>query len=543
MTAESIIKRLGKIKSRHTNFIGVWADCARYCVPNASPFSSSVAKTVGGKKRQPIDIQGVLCNNTLAAFLYANTIYSKEQWFDLKAMKKEVEGIEVADEELNKVLEQAAKKTLEVISASNCVPIYQRFLRNYCGFGTAAFYSEFNSNNELICRQFDISNIYIAENSKGIVDSVFREFEYTARQAVQEFGEENLSEEIKKAASSNNDQDKLFTFIHAVFPRKKRIKGKKTPDNMPFASVYVELNAKKVVLEGGYKTMPYQTPRFYDTGETYGRCPAMDALPALRSLNSAQWGYLKNVEGQTKPILFAPEEVFDKMSLEFGSINPWNSQNGDIKVWTPTGDIRSPLEYIQQRKEEISKVFYNDVFQYLEDRKNMTATEAQLRYEEMIQAVSPVLANLQSEFFSPLIKRVVLELFDRKQILIPEQYLSKDGKLPDFEVVYVTRLDTKLKGVLNANLLNFVRMLAEISATLAQVPNAAAFVNFEQIVKILAHNCNVSAEVLNSAEDVKQALEAMNQQAQMAQIQNMFKQIDVQKTPEKGSAQDLMLNG
>ena len=547
MDADAIIKRYNALKEEHDKWTGVWSDCARYCAPNFFPLSSYNTKTRGAKKHQPIDVTGCQCNTTLASYLYSNTVYSNEQWFDIKAEGKTVEGEEVDDVELNKCLETAARKAQSKISTSNFDAIYQRFLRGYCGFGTGGFYSEFNEKKDLVCRQFDITDVFVGENSKGGVDTVYRGFEYTARQAVQEFGLENVSKEIRDAYGNPNEQEKRFSFIHAVFPREKRDESKATPDNMPIASVYVDVAQKKIVLEGGYRSMPYQTPRFYNTGEIYGRCPAMDAIPALRSLNIAIWAFLKNVEGQTNPIVFAPENIFDRLNLEFGAINPWNSNDGDIKIWTPVGDPKTPLEFALQKREEISKIFYNDVFRYLEDRKNMTATEAQLRYDEMIQAVSPVLANLQSEFFSPFIRRVVEEMFENDEIKIPEQYRVKDGtqkgKMPNFKIVYVSRLDTKLKGVLNANIINFMRMAGEACAVLANAPMLGAYVDFGKIVKIMANNSNVSADILNSEEDTEAALAQMNEQQQQQMLAGMLEKINLQKTPEKGSAQDQMING
>lgn len=541
--AQIICRRFSALKSEHSKWSAVWQDCARFTLPTFYPLGVFAPKTRGGKKRQPIDITGVACLTKLASWLFSSTIYQGEQWFDLKAVRKRVNGTEIVDAALDKVMQEASRTTLEVIANSNCVPVYQRFLRGYCGFGTGAFYSEFNENDELVCRQWNVSEgICIAENSKGAIDTVFRSFEYTARQAVQEFGEENLSEDIRKAAADEKEQETRFTFIHAVYPRRKRDRRKTNPENKPIASVYVEEKAQKVVLEGGYDTMPYQTPRFYDTGEIYGRSPSMSAIPALKSINIAIWSYLKNVEGSAKPIVFAPSDVADKMSLEFGAINPWDSGAGEIKIWSPVGDLKSPLEFAAQKKAEVESIFYNDVFQYLEDRKNMTATEAQLRYDEMIQGISPVLANLHAEFFSPFITRVARELFARGRIKIPRQYLDRKNGMPKFEVVYNTRLDTKLKGVLNANIINFVRMVGELVVAIKTAPLAGAYLDMDKIIKLYARNNNVSNDALKDEEEIAEALEVLNQQQQAQQAASLINKIDLQKTPERGSAQDTMIN-
>ena len=544
ITAEKLLKRFSALRSEHSKWTGLWQDCARYCFPNAAPISTFFSKNRGDIKRQPIDTTGVECLTKLAAWLYSSTIYQGEQWFDLKAHRKTYGDVEIEDTQLDRFLQSAARKALECIANSNCIQVYQQFLRGYCGFGTGAFYSEFNDDDELICRQWNVTDgIYIAENSKGIVDTVFRGFEYTARQAVQEFGFEKVSKDIQKASMDPEQEDTRFTFIHAVFPRELRDKKKKNPENKYWASIYIEERAQKIVEEGGYDTFPYQTPRFYNTDEIYGRSPAMSAIPALRSINIAIWAYLKNVEGQAKPIIFAPSDKYDRMSLEFGAINPWDSSDGDIKIWSPTGDIRSPLEFAAQKKEQVSSIFYNDVFQYLEDRKNMTATEAQLRYDEMIQGIAPVLANLHSEFFSPFIKRVVLGLVERGKIVVPESYRGKDKKFPEFEVVYNTRLDTKLKGVLNANIVNFIRMVGELAVAIANAPLASAYIDTDKVIKEYAKNNNVSNDALKNDEDIAESLQTMWQQQQQQQLLGLVDKLNLQKTPEQGSMQDVMING
>lgn len=542
---EKLLKRASVLQGEHSQWTGLWNKCARFCLPDEYPIATSpAAKTRGAGKQQPIDATGADCLMKLAAWLFSSTIYQGEQWFDIKARTKKAGDYSIIDTTLDKVLQAAARTALETIANSNCIQTYQRFLLGYCCYGTGAFYSEFDDDGELVCKQWDITDsVYISENAKGEIDTVFREFEFTARQAVQQFGEENLSEDIRKAASQPDEQEKRFLFVHAVYPRTRRDKQKKSPDNKPFASVYIEQKTKKVVYEGGYNTMPYQCPRFYKGGEIYGRSPAMKAIPALRSINIAVEAYLKNVEGQAKPIVFAPSKVYDKISLQFGTVNPWDSDGGEIKIWSPTGDLRSPIEFAQLKAQQVEKMFYCDVFQYLEDKKNMTATEAQLRYDEMIQGISPVLANLHSEFFSPFIKRVVNELFTMGKIKIPKEYTTKDGKMPDFEVVYNTRLDTKLKGVLNANIINFVRMVGELAVALANAPMAAAYLDVDKIVKLYARNNNVSNDALRSDKEIKEALEAQAQQQQQRQLMGMVNKIDLQKTPERGSQQDIMVNG
>ena len=114
--------------------------------------------------------------------------------------------------------------------------------------------------------------------------------------------------------------------------------------------------------------------------------------------------------------------------------------------------------------------------------------------------------------------------------------------MPKFEVVYNTRLDTKLKGVLNANIINFVRMVGELVVAIQNAPLAGAYLDMDKIIKLYARNNNVSNDALKDEEEIAEALEVLNQQQQAQQAASLINKIDLQKTPERGSAQDTMVN-
>jgi len=539
--AEQVVKRYTALSSARTNWRGIWEDCARYCLPNAAPLKVLGSNTDGSRKRQPLDTVGVEAASKLASWLYANTIYQGEQWFSITAPKKEGEH---SDIELEKFLQSTARKALNALSRSNLIKRYQQFLLGYVVFGTDVLYSDFDSEGRLTFRQWKITeDIAICENNAGEIDTVYRRFQFTARQAVQEFGEENLSANIRKSANEASDQDKKFTFIHAVYPRLSRVKGKKTADNKPFASVYVEVDKPHLVFEGGYDTFPYYVPRFFNTGEIYGRSAAMNAMPALRAINIANYYFLKNVEFNANPMVFIPAEMHDRVNIVPGAKNPKDAMDGKIDIWSPSGDMNAPLEFAAKKSEEVKALFFNDAFQYLEDRKNMTATEAQLRYEEMIQGITQILANLHSELFEPLIRRTVLGLCEKGLVNVPPNYRKKGSKFPDFEVVYTTRLDTKIKGVLNANILNTYRILGEIDAVRTNSPLAKRYLSEEETVKLVCANNNTTADLMNDEETINAIKEAEAAQAQQESMKGMVDKIDLQKTPEQGSMQDAMTQG
>lgn len=541
---EDILKRLSSIKSEHGNWTAIWEDCARYCMPNASPIGDIRAKARANKKKMPIDTTGVDCAEKLAAWLYSSTVYQGDKWFDLKS-KSPDPVTQKPDSQLNAFLENARDIVLQEISTSNFIQVYQQFLRSYVIFGTALIYIEFDQFGNFSAKNFNVTdNIYISENSEGEIDTVFREFAFTARQAVEEFGYENVSSDIQKAYDKPASKDERFNFLHAVFPRERRDRRKTDRLNKPFADFYIEVNAKKIVREGGHDFCPYITSRFFNTGEIYGRSAAMSAIPSLRAINIAVYAYLEGVEFACRPMVFAPSETIEKMELKAGALNPYDSNDAQLVLWSPNGDFKSVLEFAQLQREQVQKLFYTDVFQYIEDRKNMTATEAQLRYDEMIQGFAPVLANLQSEFFKKLIERITIELCRIGKIFVPHAYRKnpKRNSIPDFEVIYTTRLDTKLKGVISGNMRNFIMLVGEFVMALAQAPTAAAYIDSDKFIKTIADNCDCSNFLLED-EQIQKNLLSQSESAAQKTIADKVKPIDLQQAPVKGSAIDLMLNG
>ena len=61
----------------------------------------------------------------------------------------------------------------------------------------------------------------------------------TDRQAVQEWGIENVGESVRKAYNDSKRKKDEFDCIHAVFPREDYDREKRDKGNMPHASTYI----------------------------------------------------------------------------------------------------------------------------------------------------------------------------------------------------------------------------------------------------------------------------------------------------------------
>ena len=109
--------------------------------------------------------------------------------------------------------------------------------------------------------QWLLAGVYCsASKPGGMVDSVYRCFTMTAEQAVDEFGENEVSEDTRKLAT--NKPDEKIEFVHAIYPRTLKVENPRLAKNLPIASVHVEVKQKKIVRESGYHEMPVVVPRW-----------------------------------------------------------------------------------------------------------------------------------------------------------------------------------------------------------------------------------------------------------------------------------------
>ena len=81
-----------------------------------------------------------------------------------------------------------------------------------------------------------INEIFIAENEKGKIDTIFRRFKISARAAIRQFGD--VSTAISKV-NQRSGYDEV-NIIHAVYPRNEYNPDKQDKKNMPFESVYMK---------------------------------------------------------------------------------------------------------------------------------------------------------------------------------------------------------------------------------------------------------------------------------------------------------------
>lgn len=325
------------------------------------------------------------------------------RWFDLRlAQPTALRG----DPAARLWLQGAGEALIEAFNESNLAPqLHELYLDLGC-FGTGCLYVEADGGDLRFSARHP-AEIYVAENAHGLIDTVYRRFVFTARQAVQEFGAEALGARLRGAAAKTPDAE--FGFVHAVFPRAERGPGRGDSRNLPYASVYVSVDDQTVVSESGYHEFPYMVPRWAKvSGEVYGRSPGMTVLPDVKMLNEICRTTLRAAQKAVDPPLMMPDDGFlGPVRAMPGGINYYRAGTADrIEPLVSGGNIGLGLEIEEQRRALIRSAFFVDQLQ-LSGGPQMTATEVLQRSDERLRLLGPMLGRLQSELLRPLIIRSV----------------------------------------------------------------------------------------------------------------------------------------
>ena len=453
MTGEEILEMLKGLESDRSNLDSRWQDCANYGMPQNSQITH---KRAPGQK-PPID----LFDTTLeeSNIQLASGLYSYMFPTDGRAFVLEVDDTELNEkEDIKQWCEKATKVIHKYLVSSNFRQSFFEFLKSLGCFGTACFYVSKGKKKPIVFINFHMAGVYIMSNSDGDIDTVLRTFEYTARQAVQEFGYDNLSEDIKTAYDNPEKRKKKFRFVHAVMPREDYDDSKDDSINMPWASIYVDRKTKEKIKdkgtglpESGYPEMPYQVDRFdKDSQEDYGRSPMMKKLPDGKMANTMAKTRIKGWEKMVDPPVILPDDgsVWPLATKPGGTIYKRAGSEGP-EYWEFKGNLATMEEAILTTQNTIKKGFFLDMFDPLIDRQNMTATEVMARIDQMMRFLTPIIGRLQSELFNPMVNRIigVLSRQNKKggKTLLPE--MPTELSEADYSVMYLGRLALALRTI------------------------------------------------------------------------------------------------
>jgi hypothetical protein len=501
---QTTLDRLGKLKQIRSPWENLWQDCTDFVNPRRGDFNTTRSQGDRTRYDKVYDSTAPLANEQLAAGLHGYLTAPSETWFSLTLENGKPDDMTKAW--LQEVVQIMFNEVFHAPDSNFGSMVHELYL-DLGAYGTGVMYVEDRPGKQVIFKTYHLAECYVAENSEGVVDTLYRQYKHTGRQLLQMYKDvlpEKFIENVYK------DPHKEFTCVHAVEPRDTFNPDSKLAVNMPYMSAYILEEEKLVLNVGGFNEFPYMVPRWTKTaGEVYGRSPAMTCLPDIKMVNEMSKTVIKAAQKATDPPLLVPDDGF-MLPLRTipGGLNYYRSGTQDMVKPLVEGvrpDIG--LEFIDSRREHILKTFHVDWMQ-MREGPTMTATEVIQRQEERMRLMGPMVGRLQFEFLGPLIDRV-FNIMNRRKMLPPAPQSLQQGRR--LRIDYVSPVARAQK---TQQLFNFTRML-ETLVPLANVkPEIFDNLNADGATRWVHGLLDAPADTLLNEDEVKQIREGRAQQQQ-----------------------------
>ena len=508
--AEQLIKQFDRLYDQQRVWHPLWTEIASYILPRK--INVLTTRTPGTKQTEKLfDSTGIHANEVLAASIHGALTNPVVKWFSLRMREKTLNDIQ----EVAEWLEECSLRIFLAIQNSNFGTQVNEVYLDLGAFGIGALLHEereivLPTFNGFVFRSLTIGEYVIEEDAEGFVDTLFRKYTLPARHVVSKWN--TASQKTKDIATK--EPERPIHLLHVVLPR-NAAKITKASKEKPFASFFIEYDAKIKLSEGGYDEFPYMVPRWATTsGEIYGRSPGFTALPDIKTLNRAKEFDLKSWAKKIDP----PLQTLDDGVIGTVKLTPGGQtvvrQLDAIKPIDLGGDHRVNMLEANDLRGSIRQIFFNDQLQ-LPDKTIITATEVERRLELMQRVLGPTVGRLDSELLAPTITRA-FGLMYRHGALPPVPdavLLAAQQQQGDIDVISEGPLSRAQRG----SELLAVQRFYELAVPLAQIrPEVLDNVNDDEVLRDIAKQAGLPARFLRGQDDVAQIRESRRQAQEAA---------------------------
>jgi len=454
--AQGVLDRLAALRAGRDRWTPVWRELAAQIMPRKDPSETGQGRqaTVGRVDDTAVfDSTPAHSLELLASALGGLLTNPALPWFDLRL------GRGAPDSEAARTFLTTCRERLLAIfntEATGFQACVHELYLDLCLFGTAVLYVEPDSETLARFSVRPLGETYLAEDARGVVDTVIRTYSLTARQVCRQWGEA-CSPDVQKLALETPDA--RVDLAHAVFPREERAPASPANTDFPYACFFLEQATGALLEESGYLEMPYMCPRWAKAaGEAYGRGPGHTALSDVRVLNAMSRTALMAAEKMADPPLMVPDDGFlGPVRSGPGGLSYYRAGSQDrIEALPIRVDLSAIEAMTERRRQSIRRIFLSD--QLAPEAANGTATEALIRQSEKMRILGPVLGRMQTEFLAPLIERV-FNILLREGELPPWPKALPQGSL---RVAYATPVAQAQRQAEAENLNQAVRYLAPL---------------------------------------------------------------------------------
>lgn len=506
--AHKIIDMNARLRTERGTWESHWSESAKFTLPRKRWVQQFEGHRTQGEERSS-DLYDSNAQHSLilmAAALHGLLTNPVNKFFGFTSGVPELD----TQQEVRKWMAHASDQIFLRLNQVNFqTEIHENYLDQGC-FGTGLFRIDDTGDDDLFnFKEHPVSEFCIAESNKGTVNMAFREFQWSLKQIVEEFGKEVFEKDISGQLSRKFASDPLekFTVIHAVLPQGsmgsdlETTPGLKLSKVFEFGSVYVLKQLKMTLQVSGFREFPFAVPRWLKTSdEVYGRSPAMQALADIRMLDAMKQTTIQSAQLAMAPPMQMPNNT-DFLPLRFKpyAVNFYRAGSKDrIEPLLTAQRIDFGIELMRDTRQIIREAFFVDQFQTVATRNpQMTATEVQERLEESLRLLGPILSRQNFELLGPTINRCLQIAIRRGAVEPPPKVLQ--GR--NLKVSFISPI-AQAQRTREAE--SIPRGMAMIAQLLEAKPEAMDLINEDYAVRHISDVFSWPVDLIRSKREVEE---------------------------------------
>ncbi len=530
-------RRLSKLKTVRSGYEGHWRLLVDAILPRRGRLADKEKRDRGGDvNRKIINSKATTAARTAASGMMSGITSPARPWFRLTTPDTAMMEVDAVRLWLHKV-EHRMRLVFEKSNFYNSLHVVYEEL---VVFGTAGIMIEEDYDDVIRCTTFSVGEYYIASNSKGVVDTAYREFTMSVIQLVEEFGIDAVGKTVADQFH-NGQYDEEHDVVSVIEPNTSIILGRKDAKGKKFRSVYflVKGDEDSVLREGGFDEFPGMFPRWHlMSGDDYGRSPGMDALGDTLMLQMMERRKAQAVDKMVDPPMKGPGtlKATGGASTDPGSITYVNEGEGSnrfepsVMIQVRVAELSQDIARTEQR---IDETFYANLFLRLaNDMRNQRATAREVDevHEEKLLALGPVLERVQDELLTPAVNRTFNIM---REASMADWQQGRDSMLPmppkelqnvELRIEYISLLAQAQQAVSVGSIERFMSFAGNMAGTFPEVIHK---VNPMQALDEYGRAIGTAPTIIRSDDEAarrnreqQQAVQQAQQVAQMGEAAN-----------------------
>jgi len=499
----SFLKKYQDAETIFDHWKDKYEEAYEYTMPSRESFYE---ETVGERRTDKIfDETAVVGIQEFASRLQAGIVPTYGRWANFEA------GTDIPEEQkpqVNEALDEITKYVFEILAGSNFnQEVHEAFMD--CAIGTGVMLvEEGDALNPIKFTAVPLPKVMLNNGPDNRVDTVFRKRQIPYNQLMTAYPKAEMSETMLKAIEEN--ESKKANIVEGVYRTYEEANTEK------FKYCVACMNEEEIIFEkelSGVGSNPYIVFRWNKgSGEVYGRGPIFNSMAAIKTTNLTVELILQNAQMNISGIYTYEDDGVvnpDNINLVPGALIPVAPNSRGLTPLAGAGKFDVAQLILSDMRQNIKKALYMESLGRPEGTP-MSATEVSERMADLSRQIGSSFGRLQSEFVTPLLRRVIRILSKQGRIQIP--------KIDNREVTVISQ-----SPLAQAQHQQDVAVVNNFNAILAQTFGPQILnmiVKQDEVARYLAEKLGLPEKLIRGPEEQQQMiqeLQNMAQQSNMAQ--------------------------